>query len=45
MAAAAISGQDPDKLLAPAVGLALLVLYTAAAAIAGSIAIARRDVA
>jgi hypothetical protein len=44
-AAAAISGQDPDKLLAPAVGLALLVLYTAAAAIAGSIAIARRDVA
>jgi len=43
-AAAAISGQDPDKLLAPAVGLVLLVLYAAAAALAGSLATARRDV-
>jgi ABC-2 type transport system permease protein len=43
-AAAAISGQDPDKLLAPAVGLVLLVLYAAAAAAAGSLATARRDV-
>jgi ABC-type transport system involved in multi-copper enzyme maturation permease subunit len=44
-AAAAISGQDPDKLVAPAVGLVLLVLYAAAAALAGSLATARRDVA
>jgi ABC-type transport system involved in multi-copper enzyme maturation permease subunit len=44
-AAAAISGQDPDKLVAPAVGLVLLVLYAAAAALAGSFATARRDVA
>jgi ABC-2 type transport system permease protein len=43
-AAAAIGGQDPDKLVAPAVGLALLVLYTAAATLAGWIATARRDV-
>ncbi|MGH2451601.1 MAG: ABC transporter permease [Candidatus Limnocylindria bacterium] len=43
-AAAAISGQDPDKLVPPGVGLALLVLYTAAATLAGSIAAARRDV-
>ena len=43
-AAAAISGQDPDKLVAPAVGLLVLVLYAAAAAAAGSLATARRDV-
>lgn len=44
-AAAAISGQEPDTLLAPAVALPLLVLYAVAAAVAGSIATARRDVA
>jgi ABC-2 type transport system permease protein len=44
-AGAAISGQDPGTLLAPAVGLVLLVLYAAAAALAGSLATARRDVA
>jgi ABC-2 type transport system permease protein len=44
-AAAAISGQDPDRLLAPAVGLVLLVIYAAAAAVAGSLATSRRDVA
>jgi len=43
-AAAAISGQDPDKLLAPGVGLVVLALYAAAAALAGSLATARRDV-
>jgi ABC-2 type transport system permease protein len=43
-AAAAISGQDPDTLLAPGVGLVLLALYAAAAAVAGSLATARRDV-
>ena len=43
-AAAAISGQDPDKLLAPAVGLVLLVLYASAAAVTGALATARRDV-
>jgi ABC-2 type transport system permease protein len=43
-AAAAITGQDPGTLLAPAVGLLLLVLYAAAAALAGSLATARRDV-
>jgi ABC-2 type transport system permease protein len=44
-AAAAISGQDPDRLLAPAVGLVLLVIYAAAAAVAGSLVTSRRDVA
>jgi ABC-type transport system involved in multi-copper enzyme maturation permease subunit len=44
-AAAAISGQDPDTLLAPAVGLVLLALYAAAAGLAGSLATDRRDVA
>jgi ABC-2 type transport system permease protein len=44
-AAAAISGQDPDKLVAPGVGLVLLVLYAAAAAVAGSLVTARHDVA
>jgi len=40
----AISGQDPNTLLAPGVGLALLALYAAAAAVAGRQAISRRDV-
>lgn len=44
-AAKAISGQDPDTLLAPAVGLVLLALYAAAAAVSGSLAASRRDVA
>ena len=43
-AAAAISGQDPDTLLTPAVGLVLLALYAATAALAGSLVTARRDV-
>jgi ABC-2 type transport system permease protein len=43
-AAAAITGQDPDTLLAPVAGLALLALYAAVAAIAGSVATTRRDV-
>jgi hypothetical protein len=42
---AAISGQDPDTLVAPGVGLVLLALYAGAAAWAGSLATARRDVA
>jgi ABC-2 type transport system permease protein len=41
----AISGQDPDTLVAPAVGLVLLTLYAAASAAAGWLATARRDVA
>ena len=44
-AGAAITGQDPDTLLAPAIGLVLLALYAAAAAVVGSVATARRDVA
>lgn len=40
----AISGQEPDTLLAPGVGLVLLALYAAAAAVAGSLATSRRDV-
>lgn len=40
----AISGQDPNTLLAPAVGLVLLALYAGAAALAGSLATSRRDV-
>jgi ABC-2 type transport system permease protein len=40
----AISGQDSDTLLAPAVGLVLLTLYAAAAAVGGSLATSRRDV-
>lgn len=40
----AISGQDPGTLLAPGVGLVLLALYAAAAAVAGCLAISRRDV-
>ena len=44
-AAAAITGLDPESLLAPALGALLLVLYAAAAAAAGTIATLRRDVA
>jgi ABC-type transport system involved in multi-copper enzyme maturation permease subunit len=44
-AAAAISGQDPGTLLAPAVGLAVLAAYAVGVAVAGSLATARRDVA
>jgi ABC-2 type transport system permease protein len=43
-AAAAISGQDPGNLLAPATGLVLLGAYAAAAALAGALATSRRDV-
>ena len=43
-AAAAISGQGPGTLLAPAVGLALLAAYAAAAAGAGAFATSHRDV-
>jgi ABC-2 type transport system permease protein len=43
-AAAAISGQEPGTLLAPAVGLALLAAYAAAAAVSGAFATSRRDV-
>jgi ABC-2 type transport system permease protein len=44
-AAEAITGQDPDTLLAPALGLLLLALYATAAAVAGALATTRRDVA
>jgi ABC-2 type transport system permease protein len=44
-AAAAITGQHPDKLLAPALGFVLLAAYAAVAALAGSLATLRRDVA
>jgi ABC-2 type transport system permease protein len=43
-AAAAISGLDPDTLLEPAVGLALLAVYAGAAALIGMLATDRRDV-
>jgi ABC-type transport system involved in multi-copper enzyme maturation permease subunit len=43
-AAAAITGLDRDRLLAPAVGALLLALYAAVAAAAGSLATLRRDV-
>jgi ABC-2 type transport system permease protein len=43
-AAEAISGQDPDTLLAPAVGLVVLALYAAVTAVAGLLATSRRDV-
>jgi ABC-2 type transport system permease protein len=43
-AAAAITGQDPGTLLAPAAGLVLLALYAAVAAVAGAFATSRRDV-
>ncbi|MQA74329.1 MAG: ABC transporter permease subunit [Solirubrobacterales bacterium] len=41
----ALSGQDPDTLLAPALGAPLLALYATAAAAAGWIATTRRGVA
>ena len=44
-AAAAISGQDPDTLLAPAVGLVVLIVYALGAAVAGLVSTTRRDVA
>jgi ABC-2 type transport system permease protein len=44
-AAAAITGQGADSLLPPAVALLLLALYAAAAALAGWLAMARRDIA
>lgn len=43
-AAAAVSGQEPGTLLAPALGAVLLALYAAAAAAAGCLATTRRDV-
>jgi ABC-type transport system involved in multi-copper enzyme maturation permease subunit len=43
-AAASISGQGPGTLLAPALGLVLLAAYAGSAALAGSLAISRRDV-
>jgi ABC-2 type transport system permease protein len=43
-AASAVSGQDPDTLLAPALGALLLALYATAATAAGWVATTRRDV-
>jgi ABC-2 type transport system permease protein len=43
-AAAAISGQEPGTLLAPAASLVLLGAYAGAAALAGALATSRRDV-
>jgi ABC-2 type transport system permease protein len=43
-AAAALSGQDPDRLLAPAIGLVVLAVYAVATAVAGSLVTSRRDV-
>jgi ABC-2 type transport system permease protein len=40
----AISGQEPDTLLAPAVAVLLLVVYAGAAAVAGWVATERKDV-
>jgi ABC-2 type transport system permease protein len=40
----AISGQEPDTLLAPAVAAVLLFLYAVGLGVAGSLAITRRDV-
>jgi ABC-2 type transport system permease protein len=39
----AISGQEPDTLLAPVLSLLLLTLYAAAAALAGALLTSRRD--
>ena len=41
---AALSGLDPDTLLAPSLGLVLLVLYATAATVIGSVVTSRRDV-
>lgn len=43
-AAAAIGGQAPERLLAPAAALALLAAYAAITAVAGAVAISHRDV-
>jgi hypothetical protein len=43
-AAAAISGQEPGTLLAPAASLVLLGAYAGAAALLGAFATSRRDV-
>ncbi len=43
-AAAAITGQEPGTLVAPTVGLLLVIAYAAVAAVAGAIATTRRDV-
>jgi ABC-2 type transport system permease protein len=43
-AAAAMTGLDPETLLAPALGAGLLALYAAVAAAAGTFATLRRDV-
>jgi ABC-2 type transport system permease protein len=40
----AISGQEPETLLAPGLSLVLLAAYAAAAAVGGSLATVRRDV-
>ncbi len=39
----AISGQDPNILLSPAVGFVVLILYAAASAVIGSMVTERRD--
>jgi ABC-type transport system involved in multi-copper enzyme maturation permease subunit len=44
MAAAAISGQDPDTLLAPVAGLVLLIGYAIAFPLIGAMAMSRHDV-
>lgn len=44
MAAAAISGQEPEALLQPVIGLALLVAYAVVVDMVGAIAMSRRDV-
>ncbi len=44
MAAAAVSGQDPDTMLAPGVGLVLLAGYAIAAVSIGAIFMSRHDV-
>jgi ABC-2 type transport system permease protein len=41
----AVSGQEPDTLLAPAISLLLLAVYAVAAGVAGGLATTRRDVA
>jgi hypothetical protein len=41
----AMSGQDPGTLLSPAVAAPLLALYAGVAAVTGSLATTRRDVA
>ena len=41
----AVSGQEPDTLLAPGISFVLLALYAAAAGFAGALATDRRDIA